>query len=83
MQAVDARARFRAERTRPFTESVIREMTREAMKHGAVNLSQGFPDFSAPEDIKHKAMEAIADPARTSANRSVWTRASSGKRPDG
>ena len=43
-----------------FTESVIREMTREAMKHGAVNLSQGFPDFSAPEDIKRKAMEAIA-----------------------
>jgi aspartate/methionine/tyrosine aminotransferase len=43
-----------------FTESVIREMTREALKHGAVNLSQGFPDFSAPEDIKHKAMEAIA-----------------------
>ena len=43
-----------------FTESVIREMTREAMKHGAVNLSQGFPDFSAPEDTKRKAMEAIA-----------------------
>src|SRR5262245_62260901 len=42
-----------------FTESVIREMTREALKHGAVNLSQGFPDFSAPEDIKRRAMEAI------------------------
>ena len=42
-----------------FTESVIREMTREALKHGAVNLSQGFPDFSAPEDIKRHAMEAI------------------------
>jgi aminotransferase len=42
-----------------FTESVIREMTREALKHGAVNLSQGFPDFAAPEDIKRKAMEAI------------------------
>jgi aspartate/methionine/tyrosine aminotransferase len=44
-----------------FTESVIREMTREAMKYGAVNLSQGFPDFAAPEDIKHVAMQAIAD----------------------
>ncbi|MDX6574917.1 MAG: hypothetical protein QOE96_870 [Blastocatellia bacterium] len=44
-----------------FTESVIREMTREAMKHGAVNLSQGFPDFAAPEDIKRVAMQAIAD----------------------
>jgi len=43
-----------------FTESVIREMTREAMKYGAVNLGQGFPDFAAPEDIKRKAMEAIA-----------------------
>lgn len=43
-----------------FTESVIREMSREAVKHGAVNLGQGFPDFAAPEDIKQKAMEAIA-----------------------
>src|ERR1044072_1806995 len=42
-----------------FTESVIREMTREAMKYDAVNLGQGFPDFAAPEDIKQKAMEAI------------------------
>ena len=44
-----------------FTESVIREMTREALKHGAVNLSQGFPDFAAPSDIKQVAMQAIAD----------------------
>ncbi|MEO8435525.1 MAG: aminotransferase class I/II-fold pyridoxal phosphate-dependent enzyme [Pyrinomonadaceae bacterium] len=44
-----------------FTESVIREMTREAMKYGAVNLSQGFPDFAAPEDIKQVAMQAIAN----------------------
>ncbi|MCY7345175.1 MAG: aminotransferase class I/II-fold pyridoxal phosphate-dependent enzyme [Pyrinomonadaceae bacterium] len=44
-----------------FTESVIREMTREAMKYGAVNLGQGFPDFAAPEDIKQKAMQAISD----------------------
>ncbi len=43
-----------------FTESVIREMTREAIKYGAVNLGQGFPDFAAPADIKQKAMEAIA-----------------------
>ncbi|MFN0278828.1 MAG: pyridoxal phosphate-dependent aminotransferase [Pyrinomonadaceae bacterium] len=44
-----------------FTESVIREMTREAVKYGAVNLGQGFPDFAAPDEIKQKAMEAIAD----------------------
>lgn len=43
-----------------FTESVIREMSREAVKYGAVNLGQGFPDFAAPEEIKRKAMEAIA-----------------------
>ena len=42
-----------------FTESVIREMTRLALKHGAVNLSQGYPDFSAPEEIKRAAREAI------------------------
>jgi len=44
-----------------FTESVIREMQREAMKYGAVNLSQGYPDFPAPEDIKRVAMQAIAN----------------------
>src|SRR5215467_8221194 len=38
-----------------FTESVIREMTRLALKHNAVNLSQGFPDFAAPEEIKEAA----------------------------
>ncbi len=43
-----------------FTESVIREMTRQAMLHGAVNLSQGFPDFPAPAEIKRAAQEAIA-----------------------
>jgi aspartate/methionine/tyrosine aminotransferase len=43
-----------------FTESVIREMTRLALKHGAVNLSQGFPDFPAPAEIKRAAQEAIA-----------------------
>ena len=36
-------------------------MTREAMKYGAVNLSQGFPDFAAPEDVKRVAMQAIDD----------------------
>ena len=42
-----------------FTESVIREMSREAVKYGAVNLGQGFPDWPAPEDIKQKAKDAI------------------------
>src|SRR6201993_235629 len=44
-----------------FTESVIREMTRLALKHGAVNLSQGFPDFAAPAKIKKAARQAISD----------------------
>jgi aspartate/methionine/tyrosine aminotransferase len=43
-----------------FTESVIREMTRLAQRHGAVNLSQGFPDFAAPAEVKEAAREAIA-----------------------
>ncbi len=44
-----------------FTESVIREMTRLALKHNAVNLSQGFPDFAAPNEVKEAARQAIAD----------------------
>jgi len=43
-----------------FTESVIREMTRQAMLHGAINLAQGFPDFPAPAEIKRAAQDAIA-----------------------
>jgi aspartate/methionine/tyrosine aminotransferase len=53
--------RFISRKAARFTESVIREMTREALKHGAVNLSQGFPDFAAPEEIKQAAMNAIAN----------------------
>ena len=35
-------------------------MTRLSMAHGAINLSQGFPDFPAPEEIKEAARAAIA-----------------------
>src|SRR5437660_1463708 len=42
-----------------FTESVIREMTRLAMEHKAINLSQGYPDFAAPEVLKKSAADAI------------------------
>jgi aspartate/methionine/tyrosine aminotransferase len=42
-----------------FTESVIREMTRLAMEHNAINLSQGFPDFAAPDVLKKAAADAI------------------------
>src|SRR6201988_3738374 len=44
-----------------FTEPVIRERTRLALKHNAVNLSQGFPDFAAPAEIKEAARQAISD----------------------
>ena len=42
-----------------FTESVIRGMSIEAAKHGAVNLAQGMPDFPAPAEIKAAACRAI------------------------
>jgi aminotransferase len=42
-----------------FTESVIREMTRHAIAHGAVNLAQGFPDFPCPPELKEAAKAAI------------------------
>ena len=48
-----------AKRTATFTESVIREMTRIATMHQAVNLAQGFPDFSMPEPMKEAACTAI------------------------
>ena len=51
---------FLSDKVEHFTESVIREMTRQAMLHGAVNLAQGFPDFPAPAEIKRAAQEAIA-----------------------
>src|SRR5256885_16593256 len=51
---------FLSDKVEHFTESVIREMTRQAMVHGAVNLAQGFPDFPAPADIKRAAQEAVA-----------------------
>jgi aspartate/methionine/tyrosine aminotransferase len=51
---------FLSDRVSHFTESVIREMTRQAMLHNAVNLAQGFPDFPAPAEIKKAAQDAIA-----------------------
>jgi aminotransferase len=50
---------FLSDKVARFTESVIREMTRQAALHGAVNLAQGFPDFAAPGEIKAAARAAI------------------------
>jgi aminotransferase len=46
-------------RASTFTESVIREMTRVAQQHGAINLAQGFPDFPMPAPMKDAACAAI------------------------
>ena len=48
-----------SERAASFTESVIREMTRHAAQHDAVNLAQGFPDFACPPELKEAAKAAI------------------------
>ena len=43
----------------PLTDSVIRRMTRISDEHGAINLSQGFPDFNPPREI----LDALAKAA--------------------
>jgi aminotransferase len=48
-----------ARRTHTFSESVIREMSRVAAQHGAINLAQGFPDFPMPAPMKDAACAAI------------------------
>jgi len=60
-RAEEIARRMLSAKAEQFTESVIREMTRLALKHNAVNLSQGFPDFPAPAEIKEAARRAIAD----------------------
>ena len=49
-----------SKRTETFTDSVIRRMTRISNKYGAVNLSQGFPDFEPP----HELLERLAEVTR-------------------
>jgi aspartate/methionine/tyrosine aminotransferase len=48
-----------ATRLHQFTESVIREMTRVAMAHDAINLSQGFPDFDPPPELVDAGKRAL------------------------
>jgi aspartate/methionine/tyrosine aminotransferase len=48
-----------AYRLKNFTESVIREMTRVAEQHGAINLAQGFPDFDPPAELLEAAKQAL------------------------
>jgi aspartate/methionine/tyrosine aminotransferase len=50
-----------AQRVSYFTESVIRETTRLAQRHNAINLGQGMPDFDPPQELKDAACKAIQD----------------------
>ena len=48
-----------SKRTKTFTDSVIRRMTRIANEYDAINLSQGFPDFDSPKEILNR-LEQVA-----------------------
>ncbi|HET8786819.1 MAG TPA: aminotransferase class I/II-fold pyridoxal phosphate-dependent enzyme, partial [Candidatus Limnocylindrales bacterium] len=48
-----------SQKAESFTESVIREMNRVAVMHGAVSLAQGFPDFACPPELKRAVAEAV------------------------
>ncbi len=50
-----------SKRTENFTDSVIRRMTRVSLKYGAVNLSQGFPDFEPPKEILNRLAEVARE----------------------
>lgn len=50
-----------SKRTETFTDSVIRRMTRVSLKYGAVNLSQGFPDFEPPKEILERLAEVTKE----------------------
>ena len=50
-----------SDRSQQFTQSIIREMTRQNALYGGINLAQGYPDFDPPEVIKEAAIQAIRD----------------------
>jgi len=54
-------SRFVSERSQQFTQSIIREMTRQNALYGGINLAQGFPDYDPPEEIKEAAVRAIRE----------------------
>ena len=60
-QVTSAVQRKLSDKAERFTESVIREMTRLAQQHDAVNMAQGFPDFPASAEVKEAARQAISD----------------------
>lgn len=50
-----------SKRIETFTDSVIRRMTRVSLQYGAVNLSQGFPDFKPPKEITDRLSEVAQE----------------------
>jgi aminotransferase len=48
-----------SQRTSVFAESLIREMSRVAARHGAINLAQGFPDWDPPAALIQAAKDAM------------------------
>jgi aminotransferase len=58
---IDSQNKKISTKAEQINESVIREMTRVALQYGAVNLAQGFPDFSCPRELKRAACEAIEE----------------------
>ena len=50
-----------SKRTKTFTDSVIRRMTRIANEYDATNLSQGFPDFDPPQEILNRLSEVARE----------------------
>lgn len=57
--AGDSARSLTSERLAPFGTTIFAEMTALAVKHNAINLAQGFPDFDGPEFVKDAAIEAI------------------------
>lgn len=50
-----------SDRTASFTDSVIRRMTRVSAQYGAINLSQGFPDFEPPQEILDQLAQVVQE----------------------
>ncbi|MFP4001791.1 MAG: aminotransferase class I/II-fold pyridoxal phosphate-dependent enzyme, partial [Thermoplasmata archaeon] len=50
---------YGSDRVKGFSESVIREMTRKAHRHNAINLSQGYPEYPTHQSVIKAAKEAI------------------------
>ena len=60
-----------SKRTKTFTDSVIRRMTRIANEYDAINLSQGFPDFDPPKEILNRLKQVTHEDSDYSSPQAV------------